>query len=174
MIEEAKEFIKTFDNIKYGWYDTKGVLREHIDKDYMIEYRTRSPKETKELNVGVCWDLNELQRDYYESKNANFHTIFAVINDLYLKHPNHAFVIVEHNGKFYWSEGTWRTRKGIHEYNSKEEILKDIKANFSEIYGKPLPEDKIENLEFFEYERPIYGLSAIDFFMHCIKGNKIN
>lgn len=174
MIEELKEFItKTREEIKYGWFDTKGNLREHIDSDLMIEYRNRSPEETRKLGYGLCWDITELQRDYLESKNAKFMTVFVCINNIMIKHPNHTFVIVEYNNKFYWSESGMKNRLGVYEFDTLEDLKNKIIEIFPEIANKEIPEEYLKEIEFFAYERPKYGIKAIDFFVHAVKGNKI-
>lgn len=174
MIEELNEYIKEIEeNIKYGWYDTKNNLREHVDKDFMIEYRTQSPEQIKKNKHGVCWDFVELERDYLEEKKADFKTIFVVINNLILKHPNHAFVILKENDKYYWVEATLKDNKGIHEFNTLEELKNKIIEVFPIIANKPLPEEALKEIEFFEFERPKYNIKAIDYFIYVIKGNKI-
>lgn len=174
MIEELREFItKTREEIKYGWFDTKGNLREHIDPDLMIEYRNRSPEETRKLGYGLCWDITELQRDYLESKNAKFMTVFVCINNIMIRHPNHTFVIVEYNNKFYWSESGMINRLGVYEFDTLEDLKNKIIEIFPEIANKDIPEEYLKEIEFFAYERPKYGVKAIDFFVHAVKGNKI-
>ena len=42
----------------------------------------------------------------------------------------HAFLWYEENGKYYWFELDWKDEAGIHEYNSYEELIDDIKNKF--------------------------------------------
>ena len=174
MIEEIKEYIKEIEeNIEYGWYDTKNNLREHIDKDFMIEYRTRTPEEIKKSKHGICWDLVELEREYLEEKKADFKTIFVVINDIILKHPNHSFIIIKENDKYYWLEATLKDHKGIHEFNTLEELKNKIIEVFPIIANRPIDEKDSKRIEFFEFERPKNAIKAIDYFIYVTKGNKI-
>lgn len=174
MIEEINEFIKKLrEDVKYGWYDTKGELREHIDKDLMIEYRNRSPEETLKSGRGLCWDMTEILRDYLETKNVKFQTIFVCINNIMIRHPNHTFTIVEYNDKFYWLEYGMIARLGVHEFDTLEDLKAKIVSIFPEIANKDIPEEYLKDIEFFAYERPKYGIKAIDFFVYAIKGNKI-
>jgi len=174
MIEGLREFVTQLrQDIKYGWFDTKGNLREHIDKDLMIEYRNRSPEETKKLGYGLCWDINELVRDHLESKNLNFKTIFVCINNIMIKHPNHTFTILEYNNKFYWIETGMIKRIGVYEFDTLEELKDKVTEIFPELADIKMIEDYLKDIEFFAYERPKYGIKAIDFFIHCVKGNKI-
>ena len=44
--------------------------------------------------------------------------------------PSHAFLIFKDNKKYYWFENAWYKYKGIHEYESLEDALNDIKYKF--------------------------------------------
>jgi len=174
MLNELNDFVVQLrKDINYGWYDTKGVLREHIDKDLMIEYRLSPPDKTKELGYGLCWDMTEVVRDYLESKNLKFKTIFVCINNLMIKHPNHTFTMVEHDDKFYWLEYGMMNHLGAHEFDNLDDLKNKIIEIFPEVANKEIPEKFLKDIEFFAYERPKYGIKAADFFIYSIKGTKI-
>ena len=79
--------------------------------------------------IGVCWDQVELERYYFKGNDWNVKTYF-IVHDDGDKCPTHTFLTYEKSNKYYWFEHSWKRFRGIHEYNSLKELLKDIKAKF--------------------------------------------
>lgn len=91
-------------------------------------------------------------------------------------------------GKWYWFEpmfgrsqgdsgdGLGVEYAGIHEYDSERELLADFWRVFGlngQRTGK-LPEKlEKERWALYEYERPEYGISDVEFYNHCRMGRKI-
>ena len=158
------------EEIEYGYKDKDGNIHYDMTSSFSDDYRLQSPDEIKESKVGVCWDQVEYERYLFEKQNIKFNTYFIVHYDND-KCPTHTFLIYEDNNKYYWFEHAWEKFKGIHEYNTEEEALKDIKDKFIKY---ELNNNYINNnLCIYKYDKPEYGLSVEEFYKHCEKGENI-
>ena len=162
--------IEKINNIKYGWVDKDHNI--HIDDydTFSDDYRLQSPEEVLESKVGVCWDQVELERELFKDYE-NVKTYFIVHYDD-AKCPTHTFLTYTKDGKVYWFEHAWEMYRGVHEYASIRELLKDVRSKFidCEIHG----DYQKDKLVIHEYSKPKYGIGVIDFFTHCDSGPFIN
>jgi hypothetical protein len=162
--------IKKLENIEYGWLDKNNKIHKEINNEFSNNYILQSPEQVIKNKIGVCWDQVELERYLFKKENINFNTYFIVHYDND-KCPTHTFLIYEQNNKYYWFEHSWELFKGIHEYNSELEALKDIKEKFikEELNNNYEP----MNLCIYKYHKPKYGITCIEFYKHCEKGDNI-
>ena len=165
------EIQKIMDNIEYGWVDK--YHNKHIDDydTFANDYILQSPKEVLKNKVGVCWDQVELERYLFRPSTLNIYTYFIVYYDND-KYPTHTFLTYEYDNKYYWFEHSWERFKGIHIYDSKDNLLLDVKNKFIK-YELDNCCNK-NNLVIYEYKKPKYHLSVLDFYKHCESGKKIN
>ncbi len=164
------EIMNLMNDIKYGWVDSNNQNHFEIDETFSDTYKLQSPKELINSKLGVCWDQVELERHYFEKTNYPFSTYFIVYYDND-KCPTHTFLVYEDNNKYYWFEHAWSKYKGIHEYNSLNELLIDVRNNF--IITELNNQYSEKNLVLRKYEIPKPGISVIDFYKHCEKGQII-
>ena len=158
------------EEIEYGYKDVNNKYHNSVDNNFSDDYRLESPDEIKESKLGICWDQVEYERYLFDKQNIKNNTYFIVHYDND-KCPTHTFLIYEDNNKYYWFEHSWEKFRGIHEYNSEEEALKDIKEKFIKY---ELNNNYINNnLYIYKYDKPEYGLSVIEFYKHCEKGENI-
>lgn len=162
--------------IRYGWIDTK--QQEHFDDNNDDrEYHLQTPEETFCRKIGICWDRCELLRYYFENNHYSFKTylIYLYINDNYC--PSHSFLVYKNNGKYIWIEPSLSLiTRGIHEYDSEQECLKDAKDRFIKNGFKNnffTPNDNLSNFYCYEYQKPNYGIIGPKFYNHCRTGRKI-
>ena len=158
--------------IKYGWYDKFGKLHESLkDGNFSKDYRMQSVDEVIRHKSSICWDLCEVERDYFKKNNYSFITVFAVLRK-YRNKPCHTFTIFKDKGKFYWFEASWERKKGIREYNSLDELFIDVRDNFYDFTrGKPYVKDDVE---FYKYSKPREKIGCNGFYIHCMYfGKKI-
>lgn len=162
--------IDELNKIEYGWIDKNNNIYKEVNNLFSDNYILQSPEQVIKNKVGVCWDQVELERELFEKKNIKFNTFFIVHYDND-KCPTHTFLIYEENNKYYWFEHSWEKFKGIHEYKSELEALKDIKEKFIkyELNSKYNP----MNLCIYKYNKPKYGISCLEFYKHCEKGENI-
>ena len=163
--------LKEMKSIEYGWLDKSGNIHKKIDKDvFMSLYTLQTPEEVRKNSIGLCWDQVELEREFFEDSDI-LHKVLMIIyydND---KMFNHTFLTFEDNGKFYWFENSWENQKGIHEFNTYEELLNHIKKFFIVDFIK-IDEYKDEYIKIIEYVKPIFKIGCMEFYMHCLKGKE--
>lgn len=168
-MENVNTFFKELQEINYGWTDSTHIEHYNIAKDkFIVEYRLQTPDELTSSKLGICWDQVEYERCFFNKKKIRNQTFF-IINDDKLKYPNHTFLVFEMNNKYYWIENTY-TKKGIFEFNSLNECLEIVKNNFI-IENNVNPDNS--NISIFEYEKPPFHLSCLEFISYCQKGKKI-
>lgn len=162
--------IDELNKIEYGWIDKNNNIYKEVNNLFSDNYILQSPEQVIKNKVGVCWDQVELERELFEKKNIKFNTFFIVHYDND-KCPTHTFLIYEENNKYYWFEHSWEKFKGIHEYKRELEALKDIKNKFIkyELNNKYNP----MNLCIYKYNKPKYGISCLEIYKHCEKGENI-
>ena len=162
--------IKEIEKINYGYLNKNNIIHKNVDNEFSDNYILQSPEEVIKNKIGVCWDQVELERNLFEKENIEFNTYFIVHYDGD-KCPTHTFLIYKENNKYYWFEHAWKKFKGIHEYNSELEAIKDIKEKFIKYELKNNYNSM--NLCIYKYDKPKYGISCLEFYKHCEKGENI-
>ena len=128
-------------------------------------YHLLDPKDLINIKYGICYDQVELERYYLDLDNIKSDTYFIIEYDNENSNT-HTFIVVNDDDKYYWFEYSWHFQRGIHEYNSLEELLRDVKEKFS-------MNGLYKDVRIFKYEKPAYGLGIVDFIDHCKCGKKI-
>lgn len=171
-MNKVKKFNKELSKIKYGWYDKDGRLHESLKTgNFAKNYRMQYIDEVKRHKSSICWDLCEVEREFFKKTSYPFMTVFAVLKK-YKRKPCHTFLVFKNNDKYYWFEASWNKMKGIREYNSLEKLFDDIRDNFDE-FTKSKDYDKNE-IEFYKYKKPREKIGCNGFYIHCIYfGKKI-
>lgn len=82
--------------------------------------------------------------------------------------PTHTFALYQQNDKWYWFEYAWLFYRGIWEYNSKEEALKDVLLKFEKFFDR-----KLLNIKVYKTDKVTKRLNSFEFVEHCLKGQKI-
>ena len=162
--------MRELEKINYGWKDKYNQIHNNVDNSFADNYVLESPEEVINNQVGVCWDQVELERELFLQRKIKFKTYFIVYYDDTC--PTHTFLVYEDNDKYYWFEHSWELFKGIHEYDNEFAALIDIKEKFIKYYEfnnnfNPM------NLCIYKYEKPNYGISCLEFYKHCEKGESI-
>jgi hypothetical protein len=69
------------------------VLHESLkDGDFAKDYRMQYVDEVKRHKSSICWDLCEVERDFFRKTDYPFMTVFAVLKN-YKKNPCHTFLV---------------------------------------------------------------------------------
>jgi len=173
MKNELQLILNQLDDIEYGFVDNNKNIypdtKKNWSKDFGTLYHLQSPEELQKNKYGVCWDQVELERFYLEENNIKSKSYFIIAYDNQ-QEPTHTFIVIN-SDKYYWLEHSWEPYKGIHEYESLDKLLNDVKNKFEESIKK----EKVKNykLTIYEYDKPKYNLNCIEFMKHCEKGKKI-
>ena len=159
--------------IEYGFLDEDGnnIINnsKKWDDEFSEFYYLLSPDELLEKKVGVCWDQVELERKLFTDNKIKIETYF-----IYAKNnnnlPSHTFLVYNNNSKYYWFEHSWYNYKGIHEYESLNNLFIDVRNKFM-LSNNVI---NIKQVYIYKYEKPPYHIKCDDFYKYCEKQENIN
>lgn len=169
MQEKLNNIYEKIKDIKYGWFDKNDELHDSLYEGYSEKFKMQTNKHIEESRIGVCWETVELAREYLKKEGINCKTYLSIL--IQTGYHCHTFLVVEHENKYYWLEASFKQFKGVHVFNSLEEIFQIIIDNFHEIVRKE--EFNKNDIRFYEYDKPKEGIFCVDFFMHCFAGKRI-
>lgn len=124
-------------------------IKEIMNIMETIEYGFKDKTGTNILNENPDWNFDS----YYLLKPE----------ELLKSKCGTSFLTFEENKKHYWFEHSWFKHKGIHEYNSKLELLLDVKNKF--IRDHDYVNDDAP-LFVYEYEKPKEHISCPEFYKY--------
>jgi hypothetical protein len=134
--EELLSYLKD-NNFKYGFISSKDGSTVNVEgnadennKKFATEYALQTPDELLESKHGVCWDYAELERTWFKSHWNEDFNVYYIISYETKAQPTHSFLIFEHDEKTCWFEYSWDKYRGIHQYDSTNDALNDIKSKF--------------------------------------------
>ena len=156
MIKTPKQLLEFMKNIEYMWMDKKGKFHDELAPDMYENYSLMTPKEVLKNKKGICVDQSEFERDWFE-KHDYEHKVMIIEIEREDTKPGHQFLIYKENNKYYWFENAWYDERGIHEYNTYEELIKDIKNKF--IIQNEITEEEKEKIEIYEAIKYPYHIS---------------
>ncbi len=164
-------------NIIYGFVCKNAkvytdAFSEESKKDWYNQCIIQDGKKVLETKVGTCWDQVELERLWFKEKNYEFKTIFLWFelnkkNDL----PTHTFLMYKSDNKYYLFEHAYEHNRGIHEFDSFEEIIEGAKQKQLEyvISNYKVKEDFYDFIKVCEYFEPLPNLSVEEYLKHVKK-----
>lgn len=168
------EIMKIMDTIEYGFLDNSS---NDIFKDKDVEqvfnktYYLMSPEELLVKKKGVCWDQVELERKLFTNNSIKNKTYF-IYADNHDTLPSHTFLVFYRNNKVYWFEHSWYDEKGIHEYNTLNELLLDVKEKF--LRSRKDEIESTDKVHLYEYQKPKkYHFSCEEFYQYIFTQEKI-
>lgn len=103
-----------------------GYMRNNIK--YAEFTKLKSPGEVLRSKSGSCHDQVMLEMDELSKMGLKPKATFLIEYNKQTGQGGvtHSFVTYEKNGKTYWLENAWGGQEGIHEYDSLDQIKKDI------------------------------------------------
>lgn len=153
--EELYNYMK--DNIRYGFYSNVSqeiYIRSELNNDFLYEYMLfynyclQTPEKVLKTKVGVCFQQVEFERKWFVSHGYKVYTFFCNFH-------NHAFLVYEYNGKYYYFERTVKKLNGILEANSLKDILDEYKK-------LQLSDCSFENFKIYEYMSVPFGANLYE------------
>lgn len=132
---------------------TKDNTYKTDDSQGVDDYILQSPEQLLKSKKGVCWDVVELERDFFE-KNKLIHKTYCIIkgNNTDI---NHSFLVSKLDNKYYWIEGSMSNSFGINgPYENIFELFEDVSSNMSIDY----PNERNLRANVYEYNKPKYGI----------------
>ena len=140
------------DNITYGWIDINNQQHLNTMKEFRRIYRTMSIEEILKYKLGTCIEQVNLMHYLLNKINVKNKMYCCRIfepddyGNLEEEEHMHCFILYYENGKVYHLEHPNLDRKGIYEYNSESEAIKEIVDYYIELRGGKESPTK----EFFE------------------------
>lgn len=158
-VEDLLEFLNTF---AYGIKGTKTYLDDNAN-NHLDEWKMKDVDTLIKDKVGICYDLVEIERDWFTKHDYNFKTILLIFALDYVNpYPTHTLLAYEKNNKWYHFESADFLNRGIHEYDSFEELVK--KAKERQIFFANLEDSSIKDcLKVFVYDKPQLNATFIEF-----------
>ena len=111
---------------KYIWACVVDGKPAPNDEDYWEDYRTITPRVFDKIKAGCCWDYCNYQADYFNKEFPDIHYslyYFDSDNADGIESTNHTWMSFVYDGKLYAFESSWKSFKGIHEFESEKEML---------------------------------------------------
>lgn len=167
---EPKEVMDLMNSIDYGWIDSEGKYYNCLNKDNCNKYKLLKAKDIIKNGFGVCWDQVEVERFYLRNNKINIRTIFMYYEDG-IDDESHTFLTYQKNNKYYWFEHAWMEYKGIHEYDTFDDLIQDVKNKFILKIDDNFDNDR---LHCYIYKKPKVGLGVDEFYEFCKQGEEIN
>lgn len=174
---ELLEFMKN--NIKYGYVTKDGEKYFPGCKNYNEIWFDKGIVQTGEnvskTLVGTCWEQVEFERKWFTENNIKVRTFFLIYEmDEKNNYPTHTILTYEKNNKYYWFENAFESERGIHEYNSINELIIDVKNKYHQStidMSIAKPED-INLIKIYEYKGLKENLSITNYLNHIQEGDK--
>lgn len=153
------------DNFYYGWIDKN--KNRHYGVNDADSYRLQSPIELLESHLGICWDMTELYRCFFEHMTSLKYETYYLFYDDNKGCPSHSILVFYNNNKTYWFEPMINDKScyysGIHEYNNISDLLRDLKDVFIKfsLINNLIPVDyDNKNFKLYKYKRPKYHING--------------
>ena len=97
------EFFEYMQNqFKYGWIDKDG--NKHDGVNDARTYSLQSPSELLNSHLGICWDMTELYRSFFENMTDLKYETYYLFYDDNKGCPSHSILVFYNNDKVYWFE----------------------------------------------------------------------
>lgn len=156
------------EGIRLGYRDKEDNKYIGFDANFKETFYLQSPKQLLESKIGSCFDQVELERELISKLDVDCRTYFiSYPDDDY--DMSHAFLIYKDSKKYYWVENAWMKYKGLHVYDSKEDLFDDVLDKFV----KTIPNGDFKKVKLYLYERPRFGISYSKFVNNCMSNRSI-
>lgn len=153
--------INHMNDIVVGYRDKNDNKYIDFTDSFREDYYLQSPKQLLESKIGICFDQVELERELFSKTNVEFRTYFINYGN---EEAAHSFLVYKDDNKYYWFENAWVKYKGIHEYDSKEELFKDVSYKFV----NTIKDGDINRVKLYVYDKPRYGINYNKFISNII------
>lgn len=163
----------------YGWLDRDG--KRHLGVNDAESYYLQSPKELIENKIGICWDMTELYRAFFDIMTDLKIETYYIFYDDGKGCPSHSILVFYKNNKVYWFEPMFQSKynyySNIHEYDTIDDLLIDLKKIWLRELKikKIIPENyQDENIFIYKYDIPKYHINGFEMRNHIDSSKLIN
>jgi len=168
------------ENINYGYLGKSGRVYHYDDNDFnnkwFDDYMLESEEDILKTLYGNCWDQVELERYWFEKNGYEVKTIYQMVKlDYNNNYPTHSFLIFrDKEGGWNWFENSDFENRGIHKFDSIDELLKYQYNKYLEFLRTfNISDDEINKIIFTEFTKPNSNISASDYLEFVINSTPI-
>lgn len=136
-------------SINYRWID---------DDTYIYD-----ASEVLEKKEGNCWEQVELERELFNKFGINVTSYYVSMSDSKGNFQTHTFIVYKKGSFYCWFEHSWTLYEGIHEYESLEALLLDVKTKLVNDFSSV---DEVYAFV-YEYEKPDKKMKSVEFMNYC-------
>ena len=179
-IKNPEELLNFMSNkINYGYLGKNGKIYHYDDDNFNLDWYEQYILENKddilENLYGNCWDQVELERGWFLKKGYEIKTFFEMVKlDYENEYPTHSFLVYKDNDYWYWFENSDFNEKGIHKFNTLEELLKYQYKKYVEfLITLNITNEEIGKIIVTDFEKPKEHISAKEYLNHVIGSKKI-
>ena len=176
--EELLYFMST--NINYGYLGKNGKIYHFDDPDFNSDWYEQSILQSKEELLknlyGNCFDQVEFERDWFLKNKYEIKTIYEMIKlDYDNEYPTHSFLVYKEGNYYYWFENADFDNRGIHRFNSYNELLIYQYHKYVE-YLKTfnISDDELDKIIITEFNKPKDHISVEEYLKHVTNSKIIN
>lgn len=170
--EDLLDFMSN--NIEYGYLGKNGRLYHYndvdFDSDWYDQYILENKDDILKNLYGNCWDQVELERYWFLENGYEIKTIYEMVKlDVDNGYPTHSFLVYKDNDSWCWFENSDFNNRGIHRFNSLEELLKfqyEKYVGFLKTFN--IKDNEIEKIIMREFDKPKEHISAGEYLDHVI------
>ena len=171
--EELLDFMSK--NISYGYLGKNGKVYHYgdvnFDSDWEEQYVLQNKEQVLNNLCGNCWDQVEFERDWFINNGYEVKTFYEmVLLDYKNEYPSHSFLTYKDNNKWYWFENSDFDNRGIHEFNSMDELLNyqyQKYLNFLKTFN--IKDEEIKEIIVTEFTKPKENISSNEYINHILK-----
>ena len=170
--EELLDFMSN--NIEFGFLGKNGHIYHYddpkYDSDWYKQYILENKEDLLKNKYGTCWDQVEFERDWFLNNAYEIKTIYEMVMINYENnYPTHSFLAFKDGDNWYWFEHSDFNNRGIHKYNSFEELLDNQFKKYVEFLKTfNIKDEEIDKIIITEFNKPKEHASAEEYFNHVL------
>ena len=155
-------------SINYGYLGKDNKIHNHYDKDFndvwYDEYILENTSDLLKTRVGNCYDQVEFERDWFINHGYTIKTYYEIVALEYENdYPTHSF-LVYFDDKWNWFENSDFNNRGIHTFNTLDELLEFQKKKYLELLETfNIKEEEKENIIIKEFKKPKEHIKAKEY-----------
>lgn len=179
-VKTPEELLNFMSNkINYGYLGkNKKIYHQddsNFDSDWYEQYILQSSEDLLKTLYGNCFDQVELERDWFLKNGYEIKTIFEMVNlDYENNYPTHSFLVYKNNDCWYWFENADFNNRGIHKFNTLEELLNYQYNKYIELLKTfNIKDIEIEKIVLTEFDKARKHLSAEEYLEHVINAKEL-
>ena len=142
--------------IQYGYIDADNNKHLDVFSNPNKKYFLQSPSQLVQSNIGLCFDIVELYRDYFIKRGIECESYYLEYKDKNIL-ETHAFIIQKRKNNLWYEclDNSWESDFRPRGYHDKEAIIKSIYEWFQEYVSSYHKNILKENFYMAQYQTPI-------------------